>query len=672
MFSFLLILFVISLHGFLRFAEMPYSKKVLANYYWEASINLAAGKGFSDLGGKSFPEPSKTDPSPLYASPELAKFINKPFNKSGEKLSFSHTFFEFTDYPTGPKTLGFTESIGYRYCVGLIWKVFGFNWIYVAVFNYLFSLAAMLSLMYCSYRTLGVAYSIAIGFIYSISILEINFVVSFGRDGFPLWFASYLICTLLMFLNKPLTLKRIVSYTILMGAIIFAAVQARGSSIYFLPLLACIYFYIFFFRDENIKFNYSHIFSNSMFEKTFLFVFATALTFLSEFILSAITNAYLLKGITLADSCTMHVIFIGLGVWGNNLICPSPLSYSDGHGHYLATEYGRRVLGFNSTPFLSSAYQESLKGLYLSILKTYPYFYFSKVFFGSFYETIVYLCRPLSECYVSTQSEMMKFIYKVTHIFWKKPFLFFGAFFGCLILYFRLHQRKIVVILAIFIFFNAGVSFLQFDARHALMGHPAYYFLAAVTLTFLCEHIVSWARSNTKPKRRLIEIKKQFRSFSYPIILTSLFGMTGLIYFANAYLKHLEQKNIQFAQKYFESLERYPLEFNLNQNTINFPSSLLHKTVGVYCELGRVTSSSPINIEIMSKEPLVPIVDYKKKILPIEGENIILFIPFYFMNEAATLKILKPSLCKSLAWSDLKEWKGPLWEGTYDKDILQR
>ena len=679
--SFILILFVIFLHGFLRFSEMPYAKLVLPTYFWEASINLAAGKGFSD--------PGFSDPKVLNQSPELSKFINSlklSALHEGDKLSFSNTFYDFTDYQANPvKKIELKDSIGYRYVLGLIWKTFGYNWLFVAIFNYVLSLLALLSLMYCSYRVLGASYSIAIGLIYALSLTEIYYVVALGRDGIPLWFASYLICALIMLFNKPLSFKRITVYSLFIGTIVFASIQGRVSSIYFLPLIVIVYFLLFvFYQKERIEFIYTNALKNKFLEKFVFFFYASLLTVFAALLLNALTNNILLSAVESSNACMMHVVFLGLGIWGVEPTCPSPLLYLDENTYYLAQEYGSRVLGYGTLPYLSGQYQDVLLKLYISIIESYPYFFFSKVLFGSFYKTLLFLGNPVMQSFLD--SYPLKFVGAYLTPTSEKPYLAICAAIGSLILYFRLNQKKAAIILLSFILFNAGVSFLQYNVRHVLMAHPAYYFLAGVTFMYVFTTLSNilvflftqypYPQKGLKPISHLTgihQIPKRTVIISFILVV----GLYGLARFSNDEIKTMERKNIFRTQTYFESLEKHPLEVDLEKNKIRFPESLLHKTIGIYCDLGSVHSPQPVNIQIYVREPLFILEQkyiqnriYNKNLTPVEGSHVILFVPFYYINETASVEISNLKMCNSLKWSDLKDWKGPLWEGTYDRDLI--
>ena len=132
-------------------------------------------------------------------------------------------------------------------------------------------------------------------------------------------------------------------------------------------------------------------------------------------------------------------------------------------------------------------------------------------------------------------------------------------------------------------------------------------------------------------------------------------------------LELMENENIRKMKVAFSSLEKKPFEFNFDKGLIKLPDLFLNKSIGIYCELGEVTDPKPINIKIFDRAGEI----YDTKILPITGKDVTLFCPFFIFDSSFTMKINDQNQCKSFTWSDLQDWKGPFWEGTYDKTLLK-
>ena len=681
----ILILFVIALHAIFRLSEIPYSRMEMGEYFWVPSINLAAGKGFTN------------DATFLTESPELANFCKLiPGGYKASQLSPFNSFYNFKDYQVKTNAVNFPDSLGYRILLGYVWKFFGFNWYFAGLLNYIFSLTALLALLFCSYRALGITYSVMIGLVFSMDISEINFLATFGRDAFPLWFASYLICALIMFVNKPLTLKRIASYAVLIGVIIFASIQGRSNCIYFFPLVVSIYFILFFFfQREKIQFKYSHLFKGLFSQKIFLFCFATLLTFSSILTAQKLFDYFfpvnMLKG---HQGWMEHVILLGLGIWPNS----SQVRYMDGIVNYLAQDYGQRVLEYPLVSYLGENYSDSIRKLYISIITTYPYFFLRTIVFQSFYNTLVHLGHP--GVYPDGYSQ---FLYAYIVAIISKFCLFIFSLIGSFLLYFRMNLKKISVILISFVLLNAAIAFLQYHYRHSLMGHPAYYFLSGVTLGFIfdnyiiqffyfCVRVLGLSEKAIEPvsareipqkisflqKARSINIKKNLilqlkdnpkKFIRSTMVIVSVFLVIEIFNSILDRLNAIEKSNIQVIQVFLESLTKNPLEFDLNKNEVQLPRSLIGKTIGIYCEVGHVTSPKEININFFGGEIMYN-ATYHATLVPVVGENVMVFFPISFRDNSMSIQFLDNNQCKAYYWSDLKDWKGPLWEGSYDSNKL--
>lgn len=707
--SFILIFLVITLHSYLRLSELPESKIRIGTYFYFPVINFAAGKGFNE------------DNSFMSESPELSQFHNSmPYNKPPiKKLSLLDTFYDFKDYNIKHTKLLFTDSIGYRFLLGEIWKHFGFNWYYVGLINYLLSLIALISLMYCSYKILGVTYSVIIGLVFSLSTPEIFHIISYGRDGFPLWFGTYLLCALIMFVSKPITFNRITTYTILIGVIIFAAIQCRSSNIDLLPLVFIIYFILFFFfQKEKIEFKYSYLLKNDVLEKTFFFLFAVGLTFISTAILQELT--YGLLGVKPAGHI-MHLATLGLGIWARSTtpFQPSQLRYNDKNIWYLTEEYGNRVLhqkildwdkvsGWYDYihgkvlapdpdlvfPWSDPMYQDTLQSLYLSFIKTYPHFFFYEVMWKSFYNTLTLLGRPCWKYLnASNKTGFVSLQQKYVVFFIDNYILFILSLVGVIILFYVLKLKKVAMILVVFALFNAMIAFIQYQARHLLLAHSAYYILCGVTIGFFFENTIKRSidfimailgfrvkatshfpyrdvprKMNFLEDVSLIKVNQKF-------LLNALKYGGGIIFiiclfylFKYTTLK-IEQKNIKEMQVFFNALDKKPLKDDLNKNRLELPQDVFLKTVGIYCEIGRVTKPKPIKVDLTTKSYA-----YTTTLYPVVGKKVMLFIPIYLrQNTNTTLKFQDvDKQCKSYYWSDLSPWKGSLWEGSYDIEALNK
>ncbi len=686
--SCLLVLFIIVLHGIVRIPEIPYAEALLGEYYWAPAINFAAGKGFTD--DRTYSE----------ASPELAKFSRfckmsrSKENKNGiltDKLKPYPSLHTYKDYTPKTHRLHLPDGNGYRLVVGILWKYFGYNWYYVGLLNYFFSLLALLSLLYCSYRVLGAPYSIAIGFIYATSLVETYYVANFGRDGTPLWFASYLICMLVLLFNRELTLKRLTNYALLIGVIIFLAIEGRSSSIYFLPIVSIIYFImIYFFKNPKIRFTHFSFLNNYFIKQTFVFTYTCFLTIFTTFLLSKLMSYFIPEINSARPVSFMHVIFLGLGVWADpstfgNPTTPGLLRYNDGFVTYLAMEFGRRALNYTNIDYASIYHRNSLAYLYYLIANKYPFFFFYKVVFESIFNTLVNLGEPIRYGVYKAHRYGKLFLYETRYLYkWKLIFIL--SFIGSLLLYYKFKLRKVLFILLTFIFFNAGMSFLQYGARHALMGHPAYYFLNAVTLGFIFDYIKGLDKQFVKelPFSLLTAIEVQKKailarisflkinwkfSIKHGLHAILILSILPTFFLVKRKLNSIEKANIKEMQLVFHSLNKTPLKVDLTKKGSNLPDALLSKSVGIYCTIGQVSKPKPIHAELHLNKKIF----YKTNIKPVVGENVILFIPFFYPARNYQIVFHDPSRqCKSYYWSDLKDWKGPLWEGSYDQSKFER
>lgn len=663
-----LLCFVIALHGFLRITEIPYAPLLLNYYIWVPALNVGAGKEFSD-------------DSAYKQSPELFEFLHhQPLGvPKSTKLSFFDSFYDFTDYEIDNPRLDFPDSRGYRFIVGLAWKMLGFNWYHVGLINYLLSLIALLALIVCSYRTLGVAYSIAIGLIFALSPIEVYYVASFGRDGIPLWFACYLIAALILMFSKPLTLKRLVSYSIGMGLIIYASIEGRSSTTYFIPLLSAIYFILFYFyEDVNINSKYSYLLKNSFSKKTVYFSIATILTVFIPFSLQAVTNVFFPYW---GAGANWESIFEGLGVWAGRIFHPSQLRYFDGGVFYFGEDYAQRIAKLTHTQTTShitskfGAVGDFIQPVYFSIAKTYPYFFWHDVVVTSVKNTLFYLGHE-NEIYqvfkdhFQHRGNFSYHLYLFGAYIFKDFYIFSLSIIGSILLYFRLNSRKMAIVLLSFMIFNASVSFLQFNMRHVLMGHPAYYFLSGITLAFLYQTYLkvflvnAWNNTIKIDRNYILKLKRNL-IFISPLIVFFV-GIPAYKYLMN-YLQAIEIKNVKNMQIYFDNLDKKPFDSTFNKKFVQLPDELLHKTIGIYCDLGEVITPENIHIKITDDDTHF----YETKILPIVGKNVMLFFPFYYMNNKFIIQFNDNNKCKSFYWSDLKDWGGSLWEGTYDINTLK-
>ena len=638
--GFVLVAIVIALHGFLRFSEIPHAfslrgSSLLGDYFWIPSINLAAGKGFTE------------DRTFLQKSPELANFLKQALlETSPPDVSPFNTVHRFTDYTPEAQILTFSDSIGYRYTLGMVWKYCGFNWLFVCIIQYLFSLASLLSLMYCSHKILGISCSLILGLFYAISPIDIYYVANFGRDGYPLWFTCYLMSTLILFVNRPLTLRRLLGYATSIGLLIYAATLGRLSCIYFLPLMCPIYLIIFFFGKNEIQFSSAFFLKNPFVNKAYLFFIAMGLTGLCTLLPYLLTLHYY----PMPPGWTPHIIFLGLGVWGGLEFHPSQVRYLDETAAYMASDYGRRVFHMEA-PYTSAPYGKSLFSLYGEIIKNYPFFFLRHVMLDSIYNTLVHLGH-----FSSSLNGYGKFLQRLFFA----PFFFVTSLIGTYLLYFRFKLKKVALILLFFSLYNALTSPLQYGYRHVLMGYPAYYFLSSVTFGFALERIVFY-RHRIK-KAFLLHQKAYILSLSF-ILLAPL-----SIVIALQVTKRIEASNIRKMQIFFHFLNKHPFVFDRASHRIKFPPTILKKTLGLYCEMGGVTAPR----EVIITMPAVGISPYTTKITPVIGKNVTLFFPIHIMNEDMSVIIEDNNQCKAFYWADLKEWKGPLWEGTYDEDKLPK
>ena len=125
----------------------------------------------------------------------------------------------------------------------------------------------------------------------------------------------------------------------------------------------------------------------------------------------------------------------------------------------------------------------------------------------------------------------------------------------------------------------------------------------------------------------------------------------------------LEKGNIKQIQVFLDSLEKTPLNHDTNKKVVKLPSSMFSKTLGIYCEVGHVTDPKGIEISFLSTL-------YKTTLYPTPGKNVVVFIPIYYREDFHSVKIEDNNQCKSYFYSDLKDWKGALWEGSYDREGL--
>jgi len=669
-----LFLFVISIHALLRIPEIPtFHTSKHGEYWWYSSINYGAGKEFTE------------DNTFLKESPELKSL----FPDTPTEFSIFDTIHQFKDYTPQSNYIRMNDSLGYRFLVGNIWKYFGFNWYYVGLLNYVLSLLALLSLMYCSFRTLGITYSVLIGLIYSISLPEFSFVIQFPRDGSALWFSSYLICAFVIMSYKPPTFQRITLFTILIGIIIFGAIECRNSNIYFLPISIFFYFLFFYFFTKNdIKLAYFFNIKSLFWKRSFLFLYSILITLFTIFILTKFLLYFLPEYQQMPSGHLAHIIFLGLGVWGQEIFHPSQVRYLDTHVDYFARDYGVRVLNYNANDisYLSTLYGKSITHNYLAIISYYPYFFYYVVK-KSFFNMLILLGDPLGCNYFCLEYLYTPFIEKITFIF-RGPRLFILSFFGSLILYFRLNKKFLLIILLTLIFFNAGISFFQYNARHGLMAHPSYYFLSGVTLAFIFENVskifFTFLKSPSISIKTILtfnykkiyshinKIRTTFTNSKLFLTLTYITIPFIIISITYPLLEHklysLEKNNIKVMQIFFHTLKKNHLEVNLTETPSKLPTLLLAKTVGIYCNLGEVNSPKPIAIAFHQNGENL----YQTTISPINGKNVVVFIPFFYANENYLISMNHNNQCKSFYWSDLKDWKGPLWEGSYDENLLEK
>jgi len=247
------------------------------------------------------------------------------------------------------------------------------------------------------------------------------------------------------------------------------------------------------------------------------------------------------------------------------------------------------------------------------------------------------------------------------------------------------------------------------------MGHPAYYFLSGVTIAFVLSYYTSVIKflgvilgrapktsvdfltkeaslqTHFIEKIKRLQKSKAFSklpwiygcfpdSFMVCIKFNRKFAKTALaclccvliafalVNFVKRKLQSMENKNIHEMQTYFNSLHKTPMGADPMQKTVQLPSSMVLKTIGIYCEMGPMDAPKEVKIEFFFHGKGL----YTTKILPVVGKDVMLFVPVYLARNTAQVKIEDNNQCKSYYWSDLKDWKGAFWEGSYDRNTLMK
>ena len=657
----MLIVFVILTHGFIRISHMPHVKLQgqMAVKIWSAPLNLAAGKGF-------------TDDNSYGNSPELESFMNNiSTDKRSEDnlLKLDDTFKNFTDYTVKNQYVVFNDSLGYRYLTGLVWKYFGFNWYYAGLLHYGFSLLALLSLVFCSYKFCGKSCSIFTGIIYSLSMTETFYVYNLGRDGIPLWFSCYLICSLSLLFGKPLTIRRIITFSILNGFLIFSSVQGRNSTIFFIPITIFIYFIMLFFTKCQIKY-YNNYFSTELRNKIFYFFSSTITTVLFFVLLQKLFLSSIPTPQEISNS--MHVVFIGLGIWAAQVNHPSQFLYSDHYAFYHGCAYSMR--NFNILPtVLGTDYGIALFYYYIDFIKTYPSFWHNKVFLQSLNVSFWDLANPY-------HFYLLKDISSSLPVFLRDIFsqiVFYTTFLGSIILFFKKNLRFLLKILLIIILSTILMSFLQYNPRHILTAHSSYYFLSGVALgkVFCIIYKILFDKNYYiknevfKLKEGLLSLFEYFRPHYIKRWLLIILILLITIFLHINFVKYLEKKeenNIIEMISYFDSLEKHKLNIDTTTDSLKLvlPTETKGKNIGIYC---------PVKQTDIPQEITFSMQHYKRTFEIKAGESSTAFMPFYngsFNGVTETLILKNSKICDGIYWSDLSQWRGALWEGTWPQTRL--
>lgn len=158
------------------------------------------------------------------------------------------------------------------------------------------------------------------------------------------------------------------------------------------------------------------------------------------------------------------------------------------------------------------------------------------------------------------------------------------------------------------------------------------------------------------------------------IIIISVVAIFGFSFFKKK-LKQIDQESLA---RYFSFIQnettRFPADFKRDETLVahiklpydDVPFGTLVPTYGLLCHIGKLDlpQNEMIRFEIVNQ--LNSQLFYWTDINLINGEDIKLIIPIYFLKDNYTATLRDNNRCQSIEFVNLMNWKNPLWEGSFD------